>query len=81
MKKNIVGDVVVVVVVVVVIVVKGKQHSYSVIKSISMSSTTSLIAMPASVANGMVQAWVGLILVNVTFYEFFDVRFHKYVGG
>jgi hypothetical protein len=27
----------------------------------------------------MVQAWVGQKLVNVTFYEFFDVRIHKYL--
>ena len=27
---------------------------------------------------GMVQAWVAKKLVNVTFYEFFDVRFYKY---
>jgi hypothetical protein len=27
---------------------------------------------------GMVQAWVAQKLVNVTFYEFFDVQFYKY---
>jgi hypothetical protein len=26
---------------------------------------------------GMVQAWVGQKLANMTFYEFFDVRFYK----
>jgi hypothetical protein len=31
------------------------------------------------IAAGMVQAWVAKKLVNVTFYEFFDVRFDKYL--
>jgi hypothetical protein len=28
---------------------------------------------------GMMQAWVGQKLANVTFYEFFDVQFYKYL--
>jgi len=31
------------------------------------------------VSHGLVQAWVSQKLVNVTFYEFFNVRFYKYL--
>jgi hypothetical protein len=32
-----------------------------------------------SMLTGMVQAWVGQKLVKVTFFEFFNVRFYKYL--
>jgi hypothetical protein len=37
--------------------------------------------LTGSGTTGMVQAWVGqkLVNVNITFYEFFDVRFYKYL--
>jgi hypothetical protein len=31
------------------------------------------------VSHGLVQAWVSQKLVNVTFYEFFNVQFYKYL--
>ncbi len=42
-RKTVVGDI--------VVVVKGRQHSYFVIKSISMSSTTAPITIPVPGAN------------------------------